>query len=79
MHTQQQQTCTPLPVNRFVEDGIPGEVRANRTHAVFTALHLLLIAAADVFALTFKMAPLYSLIIEQFRHKIGFCALNEAA
>lgn len=42
-------------------------------------LYLDLIACADIFSLTFTIASLYSLIIEQFQHKIWFSSSNEAA
>lgn len=75
-----------LSFNRFAVDGISIEVRSNtRKGSVdlaawyFMALYPGLIAAADISGLTFTIAWLYSLIIEQFQHKIRFSSLNGAA
>lgn len=59
--------------------GNTGKGSLERLACCFVVLYLALIACEDIFGLTFTIASLYSLIIEQFQHKIWFSGSNEAA
>lgn len=50
--------------------GNTGKGSVERLACCFVVLYLALIACEDIFGLTFTIASLYSLIIEQFQHKI---------
>ena len=86
VHKEQKEPCCHPPVNKFVLDAVSTRGGTGGKGGLrwlawcfFAPLYLGPIAAADRFCLTCAVASLYSLIIEQSRHKIRFSASNEAA
>lgn len=65
--------CTPWGQGKHRKGSL------ERLACCFVVLYLPPIACEDIFGLTFTIASLYSLIIEQFQHKIWFSGSNEAA